>query len=160
MPGTTAEKTGTREAAAGTTGAAVRPADATAAAAGIPVWFFLFEGVMAGSFDLLRAHPGLWPVLVAAGVVNAVLSLTVLRSRLRLAKALWKGRRTRLIALGLVALRFGVHGALSLAGLGLTSAAGHLALAVTMGTATVSLLWFTQRTALRALGGIAPMLQS
>lgn len=58
---------------------------------------------------------------------------------------------TRKIALGLIALRVGVHLVLAVIGAPVTSAAGHLALAVAMAGATV-MLWFNQRVTFRALG--------
>ncbi|UQI43557.1 hypothetical protein M1P56_03815 [Streptomyces sp. HU2014] len=121
----------------------------------LPVWFFAFEGLMSAAFDLYRAYPQALGLIVAAGLVNLVVSLTVLRSRVRLAKRLWRGKRTRKLALGLVALRIACHSALAAVGLGVVSAAGHLAFAAVMGVTTVTLLWFVQRTALRAVAADA-----
>jgi cytochrome c oxidase assembly factor CtaG len=126
----------------------------------IPTWFFVFEGTLGSAYDLLKASPQAWIFLVVVGATNLVISLTVFRERVRTAKAMWKGRRTRWIALGLVALRVAVHGALGLAGMQVDSAAGHLVIAVLMGAATVWLLWFTQRTSLRALAPVPPMLHA
>ncbi|MDT0450438.1 hypothetical protein [Streptomyces hesseae] len=117
----------------------------------LPTWFFCFEGLMSAAYDLFKAYPqSLW-VLGALALVNLVASLTVLRSRLKLAKRLWRGKGTRKIALGLVALRLGSHLALGAAGLAVTGIGGHLGFAVVMAATTVSLLWFGQRAALRAI---------
>ncbi len=119
----------------------------------LPVWFFGFEAVFASAFDLAKAYPqSLW-VLGALAAVNIALTLTVLRTRVRLARRLWRGKGTRKIAIGLVVLRVGSHFALTAAGADITTTAGHLEFAAVMGVVTVTLLWFTQRTALRALSG-------
>src|SRR5689334_7337593 len=78
----------------------------------VPVWFFAFEGLMGAGYDVAKSYPGAWMFLAAALVVNIVLARTVLRGRLKMAKAMLKGKRTRKIALGLIALRMGVHMAL------------------------------------------------
>ncbi|MET9414824.1 hypothetical protein ABZY03_11700 [Streptomyces klenkii] len=117
----------------------------------LPAWFFAFEGVMSAAYDLFQAdHRLLW-ALGALGVVNLVVSLTVLRSRLRLAKRMWRGKSTRKVAIGLLALRLGAHLALTFAGFTVVSAAGHLAFAAAMSATTVGLLWYAQRVSLRAL---------
>ncbi|KAA2256955.1 hypothetical protein F0L68_25950 [Solihabitans fulvus] len=118
---------------------------------GMPAWYFGFEGVLTSSFDILKAFPAAWPVLVVLGATNLLVSLTVMRSRLKLLKALWKGRKTRMLAIGLLALRFAVHAGLGALGLAMESTAAHVAFAVGMGAITVTLLWFDQRVTLRAL---------
>ncbi|GGV09215.1 hypothetical protein GCM10010495_22580 [Kitasatospora herbaricolor] len=118
----------------------------------LPVWFFGFEAVLAASFDIIKAFPQAWPALVLVGLVNITVSLTVLRGRLRLAKALWRGKETRKVAIGLVAVRIGSHLLLGAVGLGVTSTLGHVCFALVMAALTVGLLAWTQRTALRALG--------
>ncbi|MFE5871723.1 hypothetical protein ACFQ6V_24180 [Streptomyces roseifaciens] len=133
---------------------AATPATAPAGPAGIkplPVWFFVFEGLASAGYDLFQAdHRALW-VLGALGVVNLVVSLTVLRSRLQLAKRMWRGKSTRKVALGLLGLRLGAHLLLFLAGFTVIPAAGHVAFAVVMSATTVALLWYAQRVSLRAL---------
>ncbi|MFD0258014.1 hypothetical protein ACFVH7_07005 [Kitasatospora indigofera] len=118
----------------------------------LPLWFFGFEAVLAASFDIIKAFPQAWPALVLVGLVNITVSLTVLRGRLRLAKALWRGKGTRKVAVGLVAVRLGSHLLLGALGLGITSTLGHVGFALVMAALTVGLLAWTQRTALRALG--------
>ncbi|WP_286158194.1 hypothetical protein [Streptomyces sp. CB03911] len=118
----------------------------------LPVWFFGFEAVLAASFDIIKAFPQAWPALVLVGLVNITVSLTVLRGRLRLAKALWRGKETRKVAIGLVTARIGSHLLLGAVGLGVTSTLGHVGFALVMAALTVGLLAWTQRTALRALG--------
>ncbi|MGW5354628.1 hypothetical protein ACWERV_29450 [Streptomyces sp. NPDC004031] len=117
----------------------------------VPVWFFAFEGLMGASFDILKAHPDGWMVIAACAAVNLVLASTVLRGRLKMAKAMLKGKRTRKIALGLIALRLGLHVLLGAVGMHATSGWAHLALAAGMCGATVGLLAFDQRVMLRAL---------
>ncbi|RLV09113.1 hypothetical protein CTZ27_09230 [Streptomyces griseocarneus] len=118
----------------------------------LPIWYFAFESVASGAYDLYKAFPGqaLW-VLIPLAAVNLVVSLTVLRSRLKLAKRLWHGKKTRKIALGLLALRLGSHFVLALAGAAVDTMAGHLAFAAVMAATSGVLLWWAQRTALRAL---------
>ncbi|MFF7636602.1 hypothetical protein ACFZB9_26140 [Kitasatospora sp. NPDC008050] len=139
------------------------PADAAAAPKGLaaitepieelrlPVWFFGFEAVFACAYDLIKAYPVMLPVLGALVVANIVISLTMMRKRLRLAKALWRGKETRKVAIGLLALRLGSHFVLNAVGVTVTSTAAHLVFGVLMAAITVGLLVFTQQTALRAL---------
>ncbi|MGW8783210.1 hypothetical protein ACWGNM_34850 [Streptomyces sp. NPDC055796] len=117
----------------------------------LPLWFFGFEGVLAAAFDILKAFPSVWPVLLVLLAVNIVVSLTVMRGRLRLAKALWRGKETRKVALALVALRVGSHFALNALGLAVTSTPGHVLFALVMSATTVGLLAYSQETAVRAL---------
>ncbi|MFD8593880.1 hypothetical protein ACFV1L_02630 [Kitasatospora sp. NPDC059646] len=117
----------------------------------LPVWFFGFEGVLAGAFDLLRAFPSAWPALVALAAVNLAVSLTMLRTRLKLAKLLWRGKGTRKVAFALVGLRLGSHLLLGALGTAVASTAGHVLFALVMGAVTVALLACVQRTALAAL---------
>ncbi|PYC84395.1 hypothetical protein C7C46_07885 [Streptomyces tateyamensis] len=117
----------------------------------LPVWYFGFEAVFASAFDLIKAYPACWPVLALLVPVNLAVSFTLLRKRLRLAGALWRGKETRKLAIALLGLRVGSHFALSAVGVTVTGRLGHLVFAVAMGAITVSLLAYTQRTALRAL---------
>ncbi|PBC67492.1 hypothetical protein BX265_8099 [Streptomyces sp. TLI_235] len=142
------------------TGTGTADTDTTAAAATVPpglgemrlpTWFFGFEGVLAGAFDLLRAFPSAWPALVVLVAANVTVSLTLLRKRLRLAKLLWRGKGTRKVALALVALRIGSHVLLGALGLAVASTLEHVLFAVVMAALTVTLLAYVQRTALTAL---------
>lgn len=118
----------------------------------LPAWFFAFEGVMGAAYDLCHVWAGAWMVLVALGAANLAIGLTVLGKRRKLIRAMLKNSRTRLIALALIAARLGAHVLLGLVGAQVTSAAGHLAFAVVMASATVALLWFDQRITFRTLG--------
>lgn len=120
----------------------------------LPVWFFAFEGTMGAAYDVMKAYAYGWVVLAGCAAVNIVLARTVLRGRLKVAKAMLKSRRTRRIALGLIALRIGVHAALGAVGMQATSGVGHLAVAAGMCGATVALLTFDQRVTLRALAAV------
>ena len=127
---------------------------AAAEAAGfraVPVWFFAFEGLMGAAYDIAKSSSYGWIVVAVSVAVNIVLARTVLRGRLKMAKAMLKGKRTRTIALGLIALRVGVHVALGAIGMQATSGPAHLGLAVVMCATTVALLAFDQRVMLRAL---------
>ncbi|WP_043173480.1 hypothetical protein [Streptomyces sp. NRRL B-24484] len=117
----------------------------------LPAWFFGFEGVLAGAFDLLKAFPSAWPALVVLAAVNITVSLTLLRRRLKLAKLLWRGKGTRKVAFALVGLRIGTHVLLGFLGLALTSALGHVLMALVMAGITVGLLAYVQQAALTAL---------
>ncbi|MHA6761040.1 hypothetical protein [Streptacidiphilus sp. PAMC 29251] len=118
----------------------------------LPAWFFAFEGIFGGAYDILKANPDAWTVLVGFALVNITISLTVLGKRRKLVRAMLKNSRTRAIAIGLIALRVGVHLALGALGAAVSTATGHLALAFVMTGITVGLLWFDQRVTFRALG--------
>ncbi|WP_328303342.1 hypothetical protein OG389_35610 [Streptomyces sp. NBC_00435] len=117
----------------------------------LPVWFFAFEGLLAAAFDLLKAFPTAWPALLLLLAMNITVTLTVMRKRVKLAKALWHGKETRKIALALVALRIGSHFAMNALGLAVTSPLGHTLFALTMAVTTIGLLSYSQETAIRAL---------
>jgi hypothetical protein len=117
----------------------------------LPTWFFAFEGVLAASYDLVKMNPKALPVLVGLGLVNALVSATVLRKRIKLVRAMLRGKRTRVIALGLIALRMGTHVVLGAAGAAVTNATGHAVMAVVMAVLTVALLRFDQTVTYRAL---------
>lgn len=135
------------------------PAGATEAAATdmvpadyrLPVWFFAFEGVLAAAFDILKAFPTAWPVLLLLLAANITISLTLMRKRIKLAKALWRGKETRRVAVALIALRIGSHFALNALGLAVTSTPGHLLFALVIAATTIGLLAYAQETAIRAL---------
>ncbi|GAA2160150.1 hypothetical protein [Actinomadura napierensis] len=118
----------------------------------LPIWFFAFEGVLGAAYDICHVWHFAWVVLVGIAAVNAVVGLTVLRRRVKLVKAMLKNGRTRKIAVGLIALRVGLHVVLGTLGADVTGTAAHLALATGMAAATVTLLWFDQRVTFRALG--------
>ncbi|MFD5511692.1 hypothetical protein ACFWIB_28540 [Streptomyces sp. NPDC127051] len=117
----------------------------------LPLWFFGFEGVLAAAFDILKAFPSVWPVLLVLLAVNIIVSLTMMRRRIKLAKALWRGKETRRVAFALIALRVGSHFALSALGLAVTSTLGHVLFALVMSAMTIGLLAYSQETAIRAL---------
>jgi len=117
----------------------------------VPVWFFAFEGLMGASYDVIKSSHYGWVFLAAAAAVNVVLARTVLRGRLKMAKAMLKGKRTRMLAIGLIALRVGLHLVFGAIGLEATSGIAHVCFAVLMCATTVGLLAFDQRVMLRAL---------
>lgn len=124
-------------------------ADAAPAFRPLPVWVFAFEGLMGAAYDVLKAYPDGWTVLAGCAAVNIVLARTVLRGRLKAARAMLRSGRTRWIACGLLALRAGAHLALAAVGLHAASGPAHLALAAAMCGTTVALLAFDQRVVLR-----------
>ncbi|MCC0095715.1 hypothetical protein K7B10_13200 [Streptomyces flavotricini] len=144
------KKTGDAPAEAIDTGA-LTPADYR-----LPLWFFGFEGVLAAAFDILKAFPTVWPVLLVLLAVNIVVSLTMMRRRIKLAKALWRGKETRKLAFALIALRVGSHFALNAVGLAVTSTLGHVLFALVMSAMTIGVLAYSQETAVRALSQSAP----
>lgn len=146
---------GTRSAAPADSAAAPDLAAKKPAFTPVPVWFFAFEGLMGASYDVIKSSHYGWIVLGVGIVVNVVLARTVLRGRLKMAKAILKGKRTRKLAVGLIALRFGVHAALSAIGMEATSGVAHVCFAVLMCATTVALLAFDQRVMLRALNAEA-----
>ncbi|WP_052713739.1 hypothetical protein [Streptomyces katrae] len=136
------KQTATTEATTTGPGEESRPGDLAPADYRLPVWFFGFEGVLAAAFDIIKAFPSAWPVLLGLLVVNIAVSLTLMRRRLKLAKALWRA---------LVALRVGSHFALNALGFAVTSTLGHAVFAVVMAAVTIGLLAYSQETAVRAL---------
>jgi hypothetical protein len=119
----------------------------------VPVWFFVFEGMFGASYDIVKSSPYAWTVVAAGAVVNLVLARTVMRGRLKMARAMLKGARTRRLAVLLIALRVGVHFVFGAVGVEATSPAAHTAFAVAMCAATVALLAYEQKVMLRALNG-------
>ncbi|MFJ2956955.1 hypothetical protein [Streptomyces sp. NPDC087270] len=132
-------------------GADAKTGTATGGYQPVPVWFFAFEGLIGASYDIVKSDPHGWIVIVVAVAVNVVLARTVLRGRLKMAKAILRGRKTRKLAVGLIALRVGVHFVLGLVGVEATSPAAHVAFALLMCATTVALLAFDQKIMLRAL---------
>ncbi|MGW2628873.1 hypothetical protein ACWC2K_06020 [Streptomyces chattanoogensis] len=118
----------------------------------LPVWFFAFEGIAAAAFDLCKAWDKAWMVLIAFGALNIIVGLTVLRRRAKVVRAMLKNARSRKVLVGLIALRLGVHLLLAVLGAPITSTVGHVVAGAVMAAATVTLLWFDQRVAFRALG--------
>jgi quinol-cytochrome oxidoreductase complex cytochrome b subunit len=117
----------------------------------VPVWFFAFEGLMGASYDVVKTAPYGWVVLAAGLVVNVALARTVLRGRLKMARAILKGKRTRVLAVGLIALRVALHAVLGVIGMQATSPVAHACFAVLMCASTVALLAFDQKVMLKAL---------
>ncbi|MFK0175307.1 hypothetical protein ACIQVR_05000 [Streptomyces xanthochromogenes] len=75
---------------------------------GLPNWYFPLVGVFAGIFDIARAYPVLYALIPVVAIVQIVLAFTVLKARIRYMKSLWKNKRTRFLALGLLAVRFAI----------------------------------------------------
>jgi hypothetical protein len=146
---TAAGKAATRECATG--GGSAADGGGSAGFTPVPVWFFAFEGLIGASYDIAKSSPHAWIVIAVAVVTNGLLARTVLRGRLKMAKAILRGKKTRKIAVGLVALRVGVHFGLGLIGVEATTQAAHVAFAALMCATTVALLAFDQRVMLRAL---------
>jgi hypothetical protein len=119
---------------------------------GLPLWYFPIAGSMAGLYDMSHALPHtaaryfIWGFIA----VNILLAKTVLRLRLRLMKALWRNKRTRLLAFGLLALRMTLRLALGAITAELTGA-GHLVLGLVMVVTGTASMYFDQWLILRAL---------
>ncbi|NEB80424.1 hypothetical protein G3I40_35220 [Streptomyces sp. SID14478] len=118
---------------------------------GLPNWYFPIMGCLAGVFDIARAYPAVYWVIPIALAVNLTLTLTVLRTRMRLMKALWKNKRTRFLALGLVGVRFAVRAGLASVGFALGAAADGLFLGILMAVLGTAMAWGDQWLVLRTL---------
>ncbi|MEV6791011.1 hypothetical protein AB0M87_03220 [Streptomyces sp. NPDC051320] len=118
---------------------------------GLPTWYFPIVGAFAGVFDIARAYPVAYWLIPVVAAVNLTLSLTVLRTRMRFMKALWKNKRTRLLAVGLLAVRFAVRGALGMAGFAMGAATGGVVVGVLMAVLGTAMAWGDQWLILRTL---------
>ncbi|WP_328319508.1 hypothetical protein [Streptomyces sp. NBC_00388] len=127
--------------------AAGRPVEITP----LPGWYFPIAGTFAGVFDIARAYPVAYWLIPVVALLNLTLSLTVLRTRMRFMRALWKNKRTRLLAVGLVALRFAVRGALGFAGFAVGAALGSVVIGVVMAVLGTAMAWGDQWLILRTL---------
>ncbi|WP_406136761.1 hypothetical protein [Streptomyces sp. NBC_01089] len=117
----------------------------------LPNWYFPIVGTFAGIFDVARAYPAAYWLIPVVAALNLTLSLTVLRTRMRFMRALWKNKRTRLLAVGLVALRFAVRGLLGLAGFAVGAAVGSVLIGVVMAVLGTAMAWGDQWLILRTL---------
>jgi hypothetical protein len=118
---------------------------------GLPNWYFPLVGLFAGVFDIARAYPVLYALIPVVAIVQIVLAFTVLRARIRYMKSLWKNKRTRFLALGLLAVRFVIRYGLGIAGLALGAAAGQLTLGIVMAVIGTAMAWGDQWLILRTL---------
>ncbi|WP_329401593.1 hypothetical protein [Streptomyces melanogenes] len=118
---------------------------------GLPTWYFPLVGCFAGVFDIARAYPVVYWLIPVVAVLNIVLTLTVLRARMRYMRALWKNKRTRLLALGLLGVRFAVRFGLSFAGLAMGAASGSLVVGIVMAVLGTAMAWGDQWLILRTL---------
>lgn len=118
---------------------------------GLPNWYFPLVGCFAGVFDIARAYPVVYWLIPVVAALNIALTLTVLRTRMRYMRALWKNKRTRLLALGLLGLRFAVRFGLSLAGLAMGAASGSLVVGIVMAALGTAMAWGDQWLILRTL---------
>ncbi|MFI1099053.1 hypothetical protein [Streptomyces melanogenes] len=118
---------------------------------GLPTWYFPLVGCFAGVFDIARAYPVVYWLIPAVAVLNIALTLTVLRARMRYMRALWKNKRTRLLALGLLGVRFAVRFGLSFAGLAMGAASGSLVVGIVMAVLGTAMAWGDQWLILRTL---------
>ncbi|MFI6470726.1 hypothetical protein ACIBL5_10820 [Streptomyces sp. NPDC050516] len=118
---------------------------------GLPNWYFPLVGLFAGIFDIARAYPILYALIPVVAIVQIVLAFTVLKARIRYMKSLWKNKRTRFLALGLLAVRFVIRYGLGVAGLALGAAAGQLTLGIVMAVIGTAMAWGDQWLILRTL---------
>ncbi|MER0446770.1 hypothetical protein ABR738_19745 [Streptomyces sp. Edi4] len=118
---------------------------------GLPNWYFPLVGLFAGIFDIARAYPVLYALIPVVAIVQIVLACTVLKARIRFMKSLWKNKRTRFLALGLLAVRFVIRYGLGLAGLALGAATGELTVGIVMAVIGTAMAWGDQWLILRTL---------
>ncbi|GGY13934.1 hypothetical protein [Streptomyces xanthochromogenes] len=118
---------------------------------GLPNWYFPLVGVFAGIFDIARAYPVLYALIPVVAIVQIVLAFTVLKARIRYMKSLWKNKRTRFLALGLLVVRFAIRYGLGVAGLALGAATGQLTLGIVMAVIGTAMAWGDQWLILRTL---------
>lgn len=118
---------------------------------GLPTWYFPLVGCFAGVFDIARAYPVVYWLIPVVAALNIALTLTVLRARMRYMRALWKNKRTRLLALGLLGVRFAVRFGLGFAGLAMGAASGSLTVGIVMAVLGTAMAWGDQWLILRTL---------
>ncbi|MET9500109.1 hypothetical protein [Streptomyces sp. NPDC006552] len=118
---------------------------------GLPAWYFPIMGCLAGVFDVARAYPAVYWVIPVVLVLNVTLTLTVLRTRMRLMRALWKNKRTRFLALGLLGVRFAVRAGLGAVGFALGTAAGGVLVGILMAALGTAMAWGDQWLILHTL---------
>ncbi|MEV1019937.1 hypothetical protein [Streptomyces sp. NPDC050264] len=118
---------------------------------GLPTWYFPVMGCLAGVFDIARAYPAAYWAIPIVLIINITLTLTVLRTRMRLMRALWKNKRTRFLAIGLVGVRFAVRAGLGAVGFALGSATGGLFVGILMAALGTAMAWGDQWLVLRTL---------
>ncbi|PJM98366.1 hypothetical protein CG740_36055 [Streptomyces sp. CB01201] len=118
---------------------------------GLPNWYFPLVGLFAGIFDIARAYPVLYALIPVVAIVQIVLAFTVLKARIRYMKSLWKNKRTRFLALGLLVVRFAVRYGLGIVGLALGAATGQLTLGIVMAVIGTAMAWGDQWLILRTL---------
>ncbi|MFI1582254.1 hypothetical protein [Embleya sp. NPDC020630] len=109
------------------------PAPLVEAPRGLPAWYFAMVGVSVGGCDVAQGYPSLWAYLIPLVVVNIVVSFTVMRARMKFFKAMMRNSHTRMLALALVAIRFGLRLLIHLVGFELAAQTGHLVVGVVMG---------------------------
>ncbi|OPC82538.1 hypothetical protein B4N89_17765 [Embleya scabrispora] len=100
---------------------------------GLPAWYFAMVGVSVGGCDVAQGYPSLWAYLIPLVVVNVVVSFTVMRARMKFFKAMMRNSHTRMLALALVAIRFGLRLLIHLVGFELAAQTGHVVVGVVMG---------------------------
>ncbi|WHM36741.1 hypothetical protein [Streptomyces sp. BPTC-684] len=118
---------------------------------GLPTWYFPLVGCFAGVFDIARAYPVVYWLIPVVAALNIALTLTVLRARMRYMQALWKNKRTRLLALDLLGVRFAVRFGLGFAGLAMGAASGGLVVGIVMAVLGTAMAWGDQWLILRTL---------
>ncbi len=137
---------------------ATRSAGSAEEIQGLPVWYFVMVGLLAGSGDISRqfrdSHP--WVVvlpLVLVGV-HFVLWLAVLRRRAKYVRAVWRSPKALALAVTLFVCRM-----LMGVGLGVLGQSGvlhqyrHLVMGLAMVGLTTGGAWFDQWLILRTLRG-------
>jgi hypothetical protein len=119
---------------------------------GLPVWYFPIMGGMAGAYDFFQAAPKVMlialPVMIVA---NLALTLTVLRTRMRLMKALWKNRRTRMLAFALLGVRMALRFTIGAAMTALAAVTGHVVIGILMMVIGAAMAYGDQWLILRTL---------
>ncbi len=134
------------------------PAGSAEEIQGLPMWYFVLAGLLAGSVDISRqfedSHPWVAALPLVLVGVHFLLWLAVLRRRMKYVRAVWRSPKALALAVALFACR-----TLMGLGIGTLGQSGvlheyrHLVMGLALLVLTTFGAWFDQWLILRTLRG-------